>query len=57
MIQFISLYNRPSVYIDTEQPFNTVGQVYELFVNNVDSFKMICEDIKEILYTNAEMLA
>lgn len=23
----------------TEQPFNTVGQVYELFGNNVDLFK------------------
>ena len=32
----------------TEQPFNTVGQVYELFGNNVDLFKEIREDIEEI---------
>ncbi len=40
----------------TEQPFNTVGQVYELFGNNVDLFKEIREDIEEI-NENAEKLA
>ena len=40
----------------TEQPFNTVGQVYELFGNNVDLFKKIREDIEEI-NENAEKLA
>lgn len=40
----------------TEQPFNTVGQVYELFGNNVDVFKEIREDIEEI-NENAEKLA
>ena len=40
----------------TEQPFNTVGQVYELFENNVDLFKEIREDIEEI-NENAEKLA
>lgn len=40
----------------TEQPFNTVGQVYELFGNNVDLFKEIREDIEKI-NENAEKLA
>ena len=40
----------------TEQPFNTVGRVYELFGNNVDLFKEIREDIEEI-NENAEKLA
>ena len=40
----------------TEQPFNTVGQVYELFGNNVDLFKEIRDDIEEI-NENAEKLA
>ena len=40
----------------TEQPFNIVGQVYELFGNNVDLFKEIREDIEEI-NENAEKLA
>ena len=40
----------------TEQPFNTVGQVYELFGNNVELFKEIREDIEEI-NENAEKLA
>ncbi len=40
----------------TEQPFNTVGQVYELFGNNVDLFKEIRNDIEEI-NDNAEKLA
>ena len=40
----------------TEQPFNTVGQIYELFGNNVDLFKEIREDIEEI-NENAEKLA
>ena len=40
----------------TEQPFNTVGQVYELFGNNVELFEKIREDIEEI-NENAEKLA
>ena len=40
----------------TEQPFNIVGQVYELFGNNVDLFKEIREDIEKI-NENAEKLA
>lgn len=40
----------------TEQPFNTVGQVYELFENNEDLFKEIREDIEDI-NQNAEKLA
>ena len=41
---------------ETEQPFNTVGQVYELFGNDIDLFKEIRNDI-EIINKNAEMLA
>ena len=40
----------------TEQPFNNVGQVYELFGNNVDLFKEIRDDIEKI-NDNAEKLA
>lgn len=40
----------------TEQPFNTVGKVYELFGNNVDLFKEIRKDI-ELINENAEKLA
>lgn len=40
----------------TEQPFNTVGQVFELFGNDVDLFKEIRSDI-EIINENAEKLA
>ena len=40
----------------TEQPFNNVGQVYELFGNNVDLFKGIRDDIEKI-NDNAEKLA
>ena len=40
----------------TEQPFNTVGQVYELFGNDIDLFKEIREDIEKI-NENAEKLA
>ena len=40
----------------TEQPFNNVGQVYELFGNNVDLFKEIRDDIERI-NDNAEKLA
>ena len=40
----------------TEQPFNNVGQVYELFGNNVDLFKEIRDDIEKI-NNNAEKLA
>ena len=32
----------------TEQPFNTVGQVYELFGNNVDLFKEIRDDAEKL---------
>ena len=32
----------------TEQTFNNVGQVYELFGNNVDLFKEIRENIEEM---------
>ena len=40
----------------TEQPFNTVGQVYELFGNDIDLFKEIREDIEKI-NENVEKLA
>lgn len=40
----------------TEQPFNTVGQVYELFGNDIELFKEIREDIEKI-NENAEKLA
>ena len=39
-----------------EQPFNTVGQVYELFESDKDLFKEIKEDIEKI-NENAEKLA
>ena len=32
----------------TEQTLNNVGQVYELFGNNVDLFKEIRENIEEM---------
>lgn len=40
----------------TKQPFNTEGQVYELFENNIDLFKEIKSDI-EAINENAEKLA
>lgn len=40
----------------TKQPFNTEGQVYELFENNIDLFKEIKNDI-EAINENAEKLA
>ena len=39
-----------------EQPFTNVGEVYELFGNNIDLFKEIRGDIESI-NENAEMLA
>lgn len=40
----------------TEQPFKNVGEVYDLFGNNIDLFKEIREDIESI-NENAEKLA
>ena len=40
----------------TEQPFKNVGEVYDLFGNNIDLFKEIREDIENI-NENAEKLA
>lgn len=40
----------------TEQPFKNVGEVYDLFGNNIDLFKEIKEDIESI-NENAEKLA
>lgn len=40
----------------TEQPFTNVGEVYDLFGNNIDLFKKIRKDI-EIINENAEQLA
>jgi len=40
----------------TEQPFKNVGEVYDLFGNNIDLFKEIREDIERI-NENAEILA
>lgn len=40
----------------TEQPFKNVGEVYDLFGNNIDLFKEIREDIESI-NENAEELA
>ena len=40
----------------TQQPFNTVGQIYELFENNIEVFKEIRNDI-ELINENAEKLA
>lgn len=40
----------------TEQPFKNVGEVYDLFGNNIDLFKKIREDIENI-NENAEKLA
>lgn len=40
----------------TEQPFNTVGQVFELFGADIDLFKEIKSDI-EMINENAEKLA
>ena len=40
----------------TEQPFNTVGQAYELLENNMFLFKEIRENIEEI-NENAAKLA
>ena len=40
----------------TEQPFRNVGEVYDLFGNNIDLFKEIREDIENI-NDNAEKLA
>lgn len=40
----------------TEQPFKNVGEVYDLFGNNIDLFKEIREDIEKI-NENAEILA
>ena len=40
----------------TEQPFKNVGEVYDLFGNNIDLFKEIKEDIENI-NENAEKLA
>jgi type I restriction enzyme R subunit len=40
----------------TEQPFKNVGEIYDLFGNNIDLFKEIREDIENI-NQNAEKLA
>ena len=40
----------------TEQPFKNVGEVYDLFGNNIDLFKKIRDDIENI-NENAEKLA
>lgn len=40
----------------TEQPFKNIGEVYDLFGNNIDLFKEIREDIENI-NENAEKLA
>lgn len=40
----------------TEQPFKNVGEIYDLFGNNIDLFKEIKNDI-EIINENAEKLA
>ena len=63
LIQFVKLlvdYVIKNGTIDmqklTEQPFNTVGQVYELFGNDIELFKEIREDIEKI-NENAEKLA
>ena len=62
-IQFVKLlvdYVIKNGTIDMEklkqQPFNTIGQVYELFGNDVNLFKEIREDIEKI-NENAEKLA
>ena len=39
----------------TEQPFKNVGEVYDLFGNNIDLFKEIREDIRKSINENEKL--